>query len=121
MKRLPIASLFVLAALALGCASTDVSGSSSASNVKQLYLQSDVKEVWAKAKTTLEAMATKPVDLDEGAMQAEVWIGTTLIVVKIEAYDYQETLLHLKARKLGFNDEETANRFLRDLRAALAA
>jgi hypothetical protein len=84
-----------------------------------LQVKVGVELSWASAKATLSHLSLKPIDTDDEARKATAEIDSSKVTVTVEAYDLDQSVIRVSAKKFGIRDGASAamvkDRILSDL------
>lgn len=84
-----------------------------------LQVKTGVELSWASSKATLSHLSLKPIDTDDEARKAVADIDSSKVTVAVEAYDLEQSVIRVSAKKFGIRDGATASmvkdRILSDL------
>lgn len=75
-------------------------------------LEEDPARVWVVAKSTLSHMASDPLHVDEDLRALSGTVDGQTVVISVETYDQNRTMLRVGARSFGIPHNETAERVL---------
>ncbi len=108
-------SLLLVLALVPGCAALVVSGGAVLASqgviedsTYVLQVKLPVNQAWASSKTTLSHLSLKPIDTDDEARKATASIDNATVTVTVEAFDLDQSMVKVSAKKFGIRDGATA-------------
>lgn len=101
-------SLASCVALAGGVAAVVISQEMVDNNTYVSNINQDVKTVWPTVKVFMADTSLEMIEIDEQARVVKAKIDGANVVVGIEAYDMDKTLMRVSARRYGVADGEMA-------------
>ena len=111
----PALSLALVFALLPGCAALVVGGTGAImvqdinkDGAYVLQVKTGVEVAWASSKSTLSHLCLKPFDTDDVARKATAEIDNSKVIVSVEAYDLDQSMIKINATKFGMQDGATA-------------
>jgi hypothetical protein len=131
MRKPQVSLAFLLAAptLLTGCAGFVAGGVAAVvisqemldNNTYVSHLNQDVSLVWPTAKVFLAEQSLELIEIDEPARIAKAKIDGASVVVGVEAYDLEKTLMRVSATRYGVNDGEMARLIMERLHRRIEA
>ena len=113
-------SLFSSCALMAGAAAGGAVYNEFAENkVYEAHFALDSEEVWHSAKSTVSHMATDPITVDRDMRSLTAKIEGTVVVVSVETFDLNQSILRVEAKYYGVVDGETGGLVLAKIREGL--
>jgi hypothetical protein len=111
----PALSLALVFALLPGCAALVVGGTGALivqdvtkDGTYVLQVKTSVDLAWASSKATLSHLCLKPFDTDDVARRATAEIDNSKVIVEVEAYDLDQSMIKISSSKFGLHDGATA-------------
>jgi len=113
-------SLFSSCALMAGAAAGGAVYNEFAENkVYEAHFGLDAEAVWHSAKATVSHMATDPIEVDSDLRSLTAKIDGTVVVVSVETFDLNQSILRIEAKYYGVVDGESGNRVLTKIKEGL--
>ena len=119
MKKLVILLCVALAPMLSGCLAlaAGAAGAMVATDVleNQTYVAQfnmEADEVWHAAKATASHASTDPVEVDRDLRTVRAKIDGAIVVISVETFDLNQSLLRVEAKKYGLVNGEIANMVL---------
>lgn len=115
-------SLFSSCALMAGAAAGGAVYNEFADNkVYEAHFTMDAEELWHSAKATVSHMATDPITVDRDLRSLTAKIDGTVVVISVETFDLNQSILHVEAKYYGVVDGETGSQVLAKIREGIEA
>ena len=122
MNKLAILLCAALAPLLSGCVAlaAGAAGAMIATDVleNQTYVAQfnmDADELWHSAKATVSHSSTDPIEVDRDLRTVRAKIDGAVVVVSVETFDLNQSLLRVEAKKYGMVNGEIANMVLQSI------
>jgi len=79
----------------------------------------DSEAVWHSAKATVSHTATDPIEVDRDLRKLVAKIDGAVVIVTVETFDLDQSILRIEAKRYGIIDGEVASRVLTKIREGL--
>ena len=113
-------ALFSSCALMAGAAAGGVVYNEFAENkVYEAQFSIDSERVWHSAKATISHTATDPIEVDGDLRKLVAKIDGAVVIVTVETFDLNQSILRIEAKRYGIIDGEVASRMLNKIREGL--